>query len=725
LIRRGDELVKNQQYAEAAGPYRAAVAANTTDGETRLKLANAYRSAGDWKRAGEEAVRAADFLPNDTDAQLLAAKLMLTGGRFVDVADRMSTLLRSQPDNVSALILFGNAKAHLPDSNWALHFLAGAVRTTPGFEGARLQIRQGTPQEDDAIAEEAFRKALQREPTLSEAQIALANFLWAAGRPDDGEPFLRRFADQNPGHAPANFALGAFYLARHRDVDGEKYLKHATAIGEYGRDARFALADYYIGAKRDDDAMALLKTMAAADDASGGVSLRVAALEFRSGKSDQAIKQVDQVLSRLPHDAPALLLRAQFLLESKQLEEAERAARTALAGSPQSSAAHATLGRVLSATGDLEGALIELTEAFRRDPDAVDLTLPLAQLSLSLGRNEEAVQFARDAKRRHPDDQQAAIALVKALVMTRDYSGADLELKPLLARASSSSDVLVMLGTVQAALNNRQAQATFMRVLQANPDSLDALSGLVSLDLKAGRLTEARRRVDQAVASHGNKPGYLLLAAQVYAAQNDLALTERTLRQVLAKDPTNVSAAVSLAAGLRRQGRTANAREVLEQMLQHRPLSLEAQTELAAVFSQMGDTAEAEARYVKILGQYPRAAVAGYRLAALYADRRERLDEALGLAVMALQQLPEDPDAADALGWVYTRRNFPDRALQYSQEAVRVVPDNAVYRYHLGSAYLVAGERRKAQEQFTRALQIDRNFRYADQILAALAAGQP
>ena len=724
-LSRGDEFVKNKQYAEAADAYRAAVAADARDGDARMKLANAYLSAGDQKRAADEAVRAADFLPNDMDAQLLAAKLMLTQARFVDVADRMSTLLRSQPGNVSALILFGNAKAHLQDSGGALYQLADAVRTTPGFEGARRQFRQGTAQEDDAIAEDALRKALQREPTLSEAQLALANFLWAAGRPDDAEPVLRRFADQNPGHASANFALGAFYLSRHRDADGEKYLKNAAATGEYGRDARFALADYYIGAKRDDAAMAMLKTMAAADDASGGVSLRVASVEFRSGKGDQAIKRVEQVLSRLPHDAPALLLRAQFLLESKQWEEAERAARTALAGSPQSSPAHATLGRILSATGDLEGALVELTEAFRRDPDNEDLPLSLAQLSLSLGRNDEAVQFARDAKRRHPDSQQAAIALVRALVLTHDYLGANLELKPLLARASSSSDVLVMLGTVQAALNNREAEATFKRALHADPESLDALSGLVSLDLKAGRLAEARQRVDQVVASHGNDPGYLLLAGQVYAAQNDLALTERTLRQVLAKDPANVSAAVSLGAGLRRQGRTGDAREVLEQLLRHRPRSLEAQTELAAVFSQMGKSAEAEALYVKILGQYPRAAVAGYKLATIYADRREHLEEALGLAVMALQQLPEEPDAADALGWVYTRRNFAARALEYSQEAVRVVPNNAVYRYHLGSAYLVAGERRKAQEQFTRALQIDRNFRYADQILAALAAGQP
>ena len=132
--------------------------------------------------------------------------------------------------------------------------------------------------------------------------------------------------------------------------------------------------------------------------------------------------------------------------------------------------------------------------------------------------------------------------------------------------------MLVLLGTVQAALNNAQAaRATFTRALEANRDSLDAIAGLVSLDLKGGALAEARQRVDQALASHANNAGYLMLAASVYAAQNDMARTEQALRQALTIEPANASAALSLADALSRQRQAGAAIKVLEQLLTRWP----------------------------------------------------------------------------------------------------------------------------------------------------------
>src|SRR5262249_18023101 len=151
-----------------------------------------------------------------------------------------------------------------------------------------------------------------------------------------------------------------------------------------------------------------------------------------------------------------------------------------------------------------------------------------------------------------------------------------------------------------------------------------------------------------------------------------------------------------------------------------RPSSLEAQTYLASFLDEMGDVAQAQLRYEQIVVQYPHAAVPALRLATLYADQGDHLDKAFDLAVMAVQQLPDDPAAADALGWVYTARNMATLALPYLQRANRAVADSAGYRSHLGSAYLRTGDRGRAQGELPRALQIDRNFRYAEQMLAAL-----
>src|SRR5205814_8282511 len=96
------------------------------------------------------------------------------------------------------------------------------------------------------------------------------------------------------------------------------------------------------------------------------------------------------------------------------------------------------------------------------------------------------------------------------------------------------------------------------------------------------------------------------------------------------------------------------------------------------------------AQYEKVLGEKPGAAEASWRLAALYADQNTNLGVALNLAIAAKQQLPEDPSVSDALGWVYAQQNLPASGLTHLQDAVRGAPQNPVFRYHLGTAYMRA-----------------------------------
>ena len=62
-------------------------------GEARLKLAEAYLKDDQLPRALAEAVRAADLLPDNRDAQLQAATLLLATAQFEDAKDRLTRLL--------------------------------------------------------------------------------------------------------------------------------------------------------------------------------------------------------------------------------------------------------------------------------------------------------------------------------------------------------------------------------------------------------------------------------------------------------------------------------------------------------------------------------------------------------------------------------------------------------------------------------------------------------
>jgi tetratricopeptide (TPR) repeat protein len=721
-VRRGDDFVENQQYRQAVVAYAAAVKIDPRDGHLQMKLARAYQSADKWTQASDTAVVASELLPDDVDVQLEAGALMLSQSRFQEVADRMSRILRNDPDNVSAMILWGNAKARLTSSSWALYKLPDAVLDQDKYEIGRRELRPAVTRAEDTAAEEAFRKALRLQPTEIEAQMALVNFLWAAGRPDQGERLLKNVADQNPGHASANYALGAFYLSRRRYDEAERYLKTAAGTGIYGAAARFTLADYYMAASRHDDVLPLLDSMLATDDATGDVSVRLADVEFRLGRRDAATRRLDALLARVPSHARGRLLKAQLLLAVGQADEALTLARSAVVANPNSEEARVTLGRALMAKGDEDGALEQFIEAVRRNPRGTRSATELARLALTTGRDELALQYARQVVRQDPADRDAALVEVAALVRQGDYPTADQKLKPLLSRHPESPDLIVQLGHIQAARGNRGAVATFERALALNPDSSDALAGFISASLESGNTRIARQRIDQALARHPADPAYLLLRARVFAAENDVPRAESTLKRVLEIDHVNLEASLALVDLMTREHRATEAIQLLEQFVERRPRSIQAQTALAKLLEQLGRKTEARARYEKILAQDPRAAAVGQRLAKLYVDQGENLDVALGLAIRAKQQLPDDPAVSDVLGWIYAKKNLPALALPHLRDAVRASPGNATYRYHLGAAYLSSGDRQKAQAELARALQIDQHFPDAARAQAALAS---
>src|SRR6185503_19821810 len=94
-LRQGDEFFAARKFAQAVSAYQKAVAADPRDGRSRAKLADAYAAVGQWNRAATESIRASDLLPADHDAQLAAIRMMLLQGRFLDVSDKASQLLRT------------------------------------------------------------------------------------------------------------------------------------------------------------------------------------------------------------------------------------------------------------------------------------------------------------------------------------------------------------------------------------------------------------------------------------------------------------------------------------------------------------------------------------------------------------------------------------------------------------------------------------------------------
>src|SRR6202023_2279222 len=70
------------------------------------------------------------------------------------------------------------------------------------------------------------------------------------------------------------------------------------------------------------------------------------------------------------------------------------------------------------------------------------------------------------------------------------------------------------------------ARATYLQVLTAAPGDLEALTGLMQLDLGAGHAKEAAARVDERVKQSEPRVELLILAARTHAAAGGTTTVE-------------------------------------------------------------------------------------------------------------------------------------------------------------------------------------------------------
>ena len=146
------------------------------------------------------------------------------------------------------------------------------------------------------------------------------------------------------------------------------------------------------------------------------------------------------------------------------------------------------------------------------------------------------------------------------------------------------------------------------------------------------------------------------------------------------------------------------------QLATRQPNSVGVHTSLGTLLQMQNRTDEARSSYEQALALDPHAAVAANNLAWIYAEAGSNLDEALKLAQTAKARLPNRAEVNDTLGWVYVKKGLGTLAIPVLRQSILADPRNASYHYHLGMAYLTAGDAGSARTSLERALAIDPNF---------------
>jgi tetratricopeptide (TPR) repeat protein len=417
---------------------------------------------------------------------------------------------------------------------------------------------------------------------------------------------------------------------------------------------------------------------------------------------------VDAVLAAQPARPEGLFVAAKVDLARKRFPEAIASLRRAVDGRPDWAQAHFLLGTALLLSGDAAGARGEVVRAIELDVANVDAHKVLARIHARLGDHRLAVEAGERALAGDPRDVATRILVAQSLVNERrlDEALGRLLAIPEEQRGAEGNFAIGRVYGFREEYDNARKYLTL--ALEMRPAHVELLAALAQLDARQGRLGESMERVRAARDAAPDDASLQVLFGDLAVASGDLGAAEAAYQRAIELEANHLAAYAKLARLLLGSGRASEAIVTYQQALERNPESGTLHLLLASLFEAGGRLEEAMEHYAAAIEIDPELAVAKNNLAYLMAERGRDLDRALELAQEAKSALPDNPNAADTLGWVLYKKDLPAAAIGYLQEAIGGFetgdPNLPLVRHHLALAYEANEDRERALEALEQAV---------------------
>jgi tetratricopeptide (TPR) repeat protein len=287
-------------------------------------------------------------------------------------------------------------------------------------------------------------------------------------------------------------------------------------------------------------------------------------------------------------------------------------------------------------------------------------------------------------------------------------------------RPNLPSALLVQAKASIAQGDYQRAEALLENALAQDPVSLPALAALLAVHTGQRRIHETLPRIAALAKQHPAIAGLHFLLALAHFGLQDVENSEASLRRSIALDPGMPSAYTLLANINLAQGLVDKAKENLRKAIALSPLSVTNHMALKNLYEKEGKWDEVKRLYEEARKVDPGSPYLANDLAYHYLEHGGDVHAAISLAESAKQKIPDSPVVADTLGWAYYKSGQHEPAIVQLKESVRLAPDNRVYHYHLGMAYLGAGQLELAKRSLRNAVEGERDFPHMASAQAAL-----
>ncbi|MBR1516844.1 MAG: tetratricopeptide repeat protein [Bacteroidales bacterium] len=358
---------------------------------------------------------------------------------------------------------------------WMLMALVMLGLWTP--DTARAQKKRD--KSNKPVSTEVDEHRLQADGMLIDAKMWQEN-----GREEDAMGHYRKIINDFPDYAAAYYELGGmmqdrsyldsallltqqaikldkgnfwYRLQEAQIYEEQKDYKHLTSCWETivkqhpdVLEHYYELSNAYLQAGEGEKAIEVLERVEKRYGVSETVSLQQKEIWEAMGRSDMALKEIEQLAKAMPHETKYSAMMAEAYMRKHDYKKAKRYYDQILSNNPNDEYIHFSLASYYLATGDRANSLTHLRKGLQKN--VLSCTEKLTVLSsffksdeLKGERLKEALDFCKLIAEQCEDEVEVAGFYGALLMYDEQYSEAAVQLKKVLAADSSRYETWEML----------------------------------------------------------------------------------------------------------------------------------------------------------------------------------------------------------------------------------------------------------------------------------------
>ena len=382
---------------------------------------------------------------------------------------------------------------------------------------------------------------------------------------------------------------GNQYAAEKRDEFAVVEYASAVNIDPKFGEARLKLAETY--ERLNNPRAAFPEYIRAADALPDDRKAQMRATEvlLLAGRFEDAKARAAALLAKNPKDVEVMLLHASAMATLRDPAGAIAEIEEALKVNPDSSPAYLNLGAVRMQSGEAKAAEAAFRQAIALDPSFVDAKLALANFLWVAGRVPEAEAMLKEALANEPQHLLANRMLGLMYLSTKRLNEAEQPLK-VVADASKAPAARFQLADYYVSVGRTKDAVSLLTPLSSDPATFaEAESRLAAMDYSEGRTAEAHKRLDAVLKHIPTHAPVLVIKTQWLTTENKLDEALDRARAAVAADPQSAAAHFALAVVYDRRREVAAATKSYNEVLRLNPRAVAAQVELSRLSLSSGD----------------------------------------------------------------------------------------------------------------------------------------